>query len=440
MSYQYTEEEIDYDKLPANLADRIQPLVKMLLDENNYVVDLHTHYFDMKCINKAYFLLRSLKDLVGLKSGEEDRTSFSEEAAYMQSTDYEENWEDELKFTLSDAELQFIDPNKPTKGFIDIIHARKFLGMKTMEDVYWHYIQNFSLAKQFTGVPEKNVITSVLMMDLETGWGLRGKINKTLHKQIDEVKEMAKNFPVLPFLACDPRRAEFPAGDENLYTLFNEAFCKGFPFFGVKIYPALGYYPSDYRLWPIYEICEKIGLPVISHHGGETVSTSARQLNVYHGKEKVLLTAPNRKEMAYSLNDPAHWKIVLESFPNLKLNFGHFGGYATWSKSIAVDITKDPQKRKETIFSFMEKYPNVYADFSFNIEDEKNISNLKNVIVNNDLVLSRTMFGSDYWVVNPQGNLNEMQENFVEIMNNSFEELELPKKLCVDNPTKFLFG
>ncbi|MCU0404750.1 MAG: amidohydrolase, partial [Chitinophagaceae bacterium] len=151
------------------------------------------------------------------------------------------------------------------------------------------------------------------------------------------------------------------------------------------------------------------------------------------------LNFPNRKALAHELNNPAHWGLVLEKFPNLRLNFGHFGGYETWSSSNPVPVTKDPQRRKETIFGFMEKYPNVYADFSFNLEEETIVANLKNVIVNDDLIQSRTLFGTDFWVVNPAGDLNQMQQEFLEYMERSVASLELPKKLCIDNPKRFLF-
>jgi predicted TIM-barrel fold metal-dependent hydrolase len=393
----------------------------------------------MKTINKGYFLLRGLKDMVGLKSGESEGVEYSEEAIYQESSEYDEDWEDNLEKTLSEPTLQFHDPRNPTKGFIDIVRMRSLLGMKKMEDVYWYYISRYSLANHFPGVPQKNVITTVLMMDLEMGWNLRGKIRKSAFEQIDEIKELATKFPVLPFLACDPRRAEFDNPKENLYSLFNKAFCKGSPFFGVKIYPAMGYYPSDYRLWPIYEICNELGLPIVSHHGGETVSSEKLQTKVFHGTDEVSLNFPNRKALAHELNNPAHWGLVLEKFPNLRLNFGHFGGYETWSSSNPVPVTKDPQRRKETIFGFMEKYPNVYADFSFNLEEETIVANLKNVIVNDDLIQSRTLFGTDFWVVNPAGDLNQMQQEFLEYMERSVASLELPKKLCIDNPKRFLF-
>ena len=440
MPYEFANPGIDYPNLPVHSEKRVPPIVKRVLESNNYVIDVHTHYFDMKTINKGYFLLRGLKDMVGLKSGETEGIQFSESDIYRQRAEYEENWEDGFEASLSEPALQFHDPSNPTKGFVDVIRMRKLLGMKRMEDLYWHYLNNYSLARQFPGVPNQNVITTVLMMDLEMGWGLRGKINKTAWMQVDEIKEMATKFPVLPFLACDPRRAVLTNPKENLYSLFNKAFCEGEPFFGVKIYPAMGYYPSDHRLWPIYEICARLGIPVLSHHGGETVSSDELDCKVYHGTREVSLHFENRTDLAYELNNPAHWGIVLEQFPGLKLNLGHFGGYETWSQSTPVPPDKDPQGRKETIFGFMNKYPNVYADFSYNLEEERIVANLKNVISNDELILSRTLFGSDFWVVNPAGDLDQIQAEFISEIDRGVEYLELPKKLCVENPTQYLFG
>lgn len=438
MEYALKVSQINYENLPQTVADRTPALVKQLLDGGNYVIDVHTHLFDIKCINKAYFILRMLKDLVGLKSATNEVVEFSVEQAYQESDENAPNWEDELMAELSVGGTEFTDKTQQTKGVIDIFHARKFLGMKTMEDVYWHYLNNFSLANCFDHVPQDNVIITALMMDLEIGWDVR--LKKNLYHQIIELKELSEKFPVLPFLFCDPRRATDLNPEKNLYALFNTAFCEGKPFFGVKIYPALGYDPSDYRLWPIYEICEKLSIPIVSHHGGETVSTDNRSIVVYEGKTKTTITGANREEIAYQLNDPARWTSVLKMFPNLKLNFGHFGGYETWASSSPVSIEEDAQQRKEVIFQFMRNYPNVYADFSFNLIELKLYKNLKNVIVNDPDIRSRTLFGSDFWVVNPKGNLNNLQQEFVREMERNTQSMKIAHALCVENPKKFLFG
>lgn len=420
---------IEISKLKSNPYDRVSHYVNQILN-SNYCIDVHVHLFDIKCINKSYFIIRMLKDIIGLKSANETFTDLSFDVAYNKINQNEENWEVELK---QDLEMKnYISINSNTKGIIDTIKARNFLGFKKMEEVYNYYINNFSLSKV---LGKDNVIVTALMMDLELGWDTR--LNKTLYDQILELKELASNVPVLPFLVCDPRRADLITNKENLYSLFNLAFCSENPFFGIKIYPALGYDPSDFRLWPIYEICEKYQIPVLTHCGGESISTDKLKFTIFEGEKKSLIDSTNRKEVAYILNNPKRWAIVLEKFPQLKINFAHFGGYETWENPSEVNFKN--QIRKECIFDFMRKYDNVYADFSYNLVEINLSKNLKEILISDEKILNRTLFGTDYWVVNKEGDLLKEQKIFLEEMDRNYKKINISNLLTCTNPKKYLF-
>ncbi|MCT8340599.1 amidohydrolase [Flavobacteriaceae bacterium TK19130] len=403
--------------------------------KGDYVVDIHAHLFDIECINKSYFLLRWLKDFLGLKSNAEELVDYSIDELYAKKSVYTPGWEKNLERNIKSNNLSSLNKFNSKKGIIDLIRARKFLGFKRMIDVYDYYIKEFSPANYFK-LPKKQVLITALMMDLEIGWNV--KTNKTYHEQVLELKQLSKEKPILPFLFCDPRRADLKNETQNLYELFNLAFEEP-GFFGVKIYPALGYDPSDCRLWPIYEVCEKFNIPVLTHCGGESVSTDVLSLEIYEGEKENIVNVNKRTELAYELNDPGRWALVLEKFPKLKLNFGHFGGYKTWSSSTPVSKEKDPQSRKETIFGFMKKYENVYADFSYNLIEIELTDNLKNYMYFDEIIRLRTMFGTDYWVVNKAGDLMKEQANFLNIMDSGTKKLGLSKKLCIENPKDYLF-
>jgi len=430
-------EKIDSYVLSTDYRTRLSTPVKNLL-RKKYVIDVHTHFFDIKCINKSYFIGRSLKDFVGVKSGGEKHIDFKEEEIYKEISHYKKGWQKELEVFLLEPDVQYKDPTDPNRGLIDIAKAIKLLNLDTMEKVYQYYMDKFSLAKSFDALPNENTLTTALMMDLEMGW--ETKIDRPMYEKITNLKLLASKYPILPFLACDPRRADKSENTENLYDLFNEAFCKGIPFFGVKIYPALGYDPSDYRLWPIYELCEKYKIPVLSHCGGETVSTGKTDITIYEGETPKRYEYPNRKKIASTLNDPKRWELVLEKFPKLQLNLAHFGGYETWDRSSRVPVEKDPQQRKETIFEFMRKYPNVYADFSFNLVEVKLTSNLVNVLYFDETIRKRTLFGSDFWVVNKDGNLHKEQNRFLNQLGEGSLDINLIELLTFTNPYRYLFG
>jgi hypothetical protein len=416
-------ERIDSSKMGLTPFDRISPAVKDLLRSEKYVIDVHTHFFDIQCINKAYFLLRSFKNFIGLKNVTPKEDINSTEDIYKTIDQYNEDWEDDYYDELSKI-------SNAEKGIIDNLKFIKFLKFKKMETVYNDYISNYSLANTFNLSSEK-VLTTALMMDLELGWNTI--IKKNIREQIFELKELANRKPVLPFLVCDPRRAsKFSSSDpNNLYNLFSLAFCEGTSFFGIKIYPAMGYDPSDYRLWPIYELCTKFNIPVLTHCGGESVSTSARTLEIYEGDKKITLQTKNRKETAYILNDPARWELVLKKFPTLKLNLAHFGGGSAWTK------LNDSQSRLNTITRLIETYPNVYSDLSFIFVDSDLHLKFQEMLKTNNKVKQKTLFGSDYWVVNPNINLRKEQLKFIRVLDEI--NTELKDVIAIENPYRYLF-
>jgi hypothetical protein len=430
-------ERIDTRKIPVSSIERLSGRMREAL-KKGFVIDTHAHFFDMQCINKSYFIIRFIKDILGLKAAAEVDVEFTMEQAYKEIRENVPGWEAELKEQLKTGpDISFINRLDETKGFIDIGEAAKFLSFSRMSDVYNHYSANYSLA-DVIGNCELDVIITALTMDLETGWDV--PINKSLYEQIGELKKLAEKYPVLPFLYCDPRRAGKDEKMENLYSLFSYAFCEGQPFFGVKIYPALGYSPSDFRLLPIYRICEEFSLPVLTHCGGESVSTDILDLVIYEGTVSKEVTGNGRKDIAYQLNDPMRWESVLEMFPKLKLDFGHFGGSETWKSSSVVSDDEDPQHRKECIIRMMKKYPNVYADFAFNFVDDLEAKNLINTLIFDEAVRNRTLFGTDYWMVIPKGNLHKKQENYIRrLQDEAAAGLDLVKRLTVENPKRYLF-
>lgn len=133
---------------------------------------------------------------------------------------------------------------------------------------------------------------------------------------------------------------------------------------GVKLHPAEGhYFPTDRRLWPVYEKAQELGVPIITHGG-------------------LFMMSP---DVPYTR--PLNFEGVLESFPELRLVIAHLGhGY--WNES--VELAK--------------KYRNVYFDTSAVVSGVKHIRVLTDeeaVELIRTLGVDRVMFGSDYPWFNP---------------------------------------
>lgn len=425
MNYQdMADSLISKDLIPETPVLRASQKVKDLMKEEEYVIDVHTHFFDMHCINSGYFVLRMIKDWLKIR-GEEDSSSERKliEDIYSTSHVYTDKWNDRLAKELG------VDIAK-RGGIRGIIF--KLLWKTKMEDVYKYYLNDSSLATYFD-LDKTKVLTTVLMMDFYKGWGVKTK--KSMLDQIIELKKMQLKHPVLPFLFCDPRRADETTNSENLYVLFNLAFSGKNPFFGVKIYPSLGYDPSDHRLWPIYEICQEYKIPVLTHCGGASVSTKSNKLEIYEGEKKVTIEEDTRTDVGIQLNDPNRWTLVLEMFPELKLNIAHFGSDGAWVDTDKVKEIERAQNRKETIIKFMKDYDNVYSDFSYTITHDEASKKFKEEIFKNDLVAKRSMFGSDYWVVSKSGQLADNQKKFLDLIGDE----DMIQKLVKGNPLKYLF-
>lgn len=438
-------------QIPDNPKDRLTKLTQEALKKPHVVFDTHCHIFDRKCISVLYFILRS----IGLK-----KESFNPIKIRKKTPMFFEKTEDEIYALVSQGDSNNDDvqwdqlisdyqqfqqdiKNNPQLaespqqnfgyGIGGIVETLLMLLKGSMKDVLEHYLNNYALHKN--AIPELDgaeIITAVIMMDIEKSWDIT--VKKSQRDQIDEIKQLTQDFAILPYLSIDPRR--YSDVNNNIFDLFLHAFSNDDKsFFGVKVYPALGYSPTDERLRAIYEVCEKKGIPVLSHCGGEVVSTYQKSVNGVkfsaNGRSDYQFTSNNRRDLAQQLNDPALWKDVLEVFPNLRLNLGHHGGGNEWTLLGQGDATP----RLQIIANLMATYPNVFADFSFNLIDRTPTNAYLNAYKIDEIIRERGMFGTDYWVVLPSGDLVKEQKHFLGTIN----QMGFLNKFVTDTPRKY-FG
>lgn len=394
---------------------RLTEAAKSAINDPECNIDVHAHIFDRKCLTVAYILLRlltsKLTEVIGIEGYNEDLLlNKSEEEIYkkieLNELEGVEDWDKLEKEVESVSELMV---TAEIFGF-DLKEAFKVLKKNSMKEVLDYYLSKFSILNipPFSNNP---LVTGILMMDLETGWGIKPK--KKFHEQIDEIKEISKVRPILPFFAIDPRRAELSKKNENLYELFLKAFVDSeTPFFGVKCYPSLGYLPSDKRLEPIFKICAEKNIPVLTHCGGTIVSTFKKVIPVKNSTGIIDYEIPgnSRQERADFLNNPAHWDSVLNQHLGLKLNLAHFGGDTNWEEL----GNNGNNARIDKIMQMMAN-PNwkVYADFSFNVAENNLYNIFQSQLDSKPKIASKTLYGTDYWVVLPVGDLLEKQKQFL---------------------------
>lgn len=371
---------------------RIPQTVKSISNHPDVLYDIHMHIFDKNYATKNFFLLRLIEAVENKKE----------------------------KVELIEKFYKKHDDTTFSQIF-------KILEYNTMKEVLDNYYREFSY--------QSKMIVTPLTMDLRS-WLLKPK--KTMLMQINEMKRLMNDYPILPFVATNPASVD-EKGMGNLYNLFLRAFTGDNKFFGVKIYPALGYLPSHPALMPIYSICQEKNIPVTTHCGGTIIRAKKTKLTLpgYHIVDKRVVPyeakPPKKpKEFARFLNDPALWEPVLKTYPNLKLNLGHFGGGEVWEQP----NTNDPQQRIATINRLMTEYPKVYGDFSYNFADLYTIPKFLNALSTNPNFKKKAMFGTDYWVVLAESEARNDQTYFID----ELAKLGLKDALMRINPSEFLFA
>ncbi len=115
----------------------------------------------------------------------------------------------------------------------------------------------------------------VLPMDME--FMEAGKPLKSYEQQMQELKKIKDRHPqkIHPFLFVDPRRKtvgnlpffEYSVADKQvvLEPCFIKTYMEEHKFAGFKIYPALGYYPFDETLLPLWKYAADKGIPIMTH-------------------------------------------------------------------------------------------------------------------------------------------------------------------------------
>jgi len=222
-------------------------------------------------------------------------------------------------------------------------------------------------------------------------------------KQIIDLEFLSDKYKTIkPFFSVDPRRAYRV---ENIMNLLEEKLLGNNPkWAGIKLYAPAGFSPTDPVLMGengVYEFCVENQIPITVHNSNAGFACLSKDLRVngdiYH-KGKIeskqnhthtfeydflsLKASEAIHERAVFLNHPKLWKMVLDKFPALSINFAHFGGSGqimeyvgyllpeklsiqTFEKHTA-NINDQHKKLVESIYLKKRKYMYLNKDIRFN--------------------------------------------------------------------------
>ena len=217
-------------KINPDPYSRVSPGLKQRLQKKDIFFDVHTHIFTSKDVPDGFLGIR---------------IPFNQRF---------------LKFL--EHRLHKIFRKSDTDKLSNLAYFIEFFRSKSSEE---------TAAKLMGYYPIKNFVFCPLMMDM--GQGINGKMTRDYDSQIEKMKEIRNKYPnnILPFFAADPNN---PKMYQNFLKVFSSE--KEYNFFGVKIYPSLGYLPSHPDLMKIYNICEENKIPITAHCSGASVHTSKK--------------------------------------------------------------------------------------------------------------------------------------------------------------------
>ncbi len=192
---------------------------------------------------------------------------------------------------------------------------------------------------------------------------------------------------VFPFLAIDPRRPKMKEfvteGTVTYNNTTRRIISRSGPFYGIKIYPPLGYFPDQAELLPIYQFCMDNDLPVTSH-------CQPQSFYAY------LFGAQQTPQGVYYAH-PKNWAPLLTKQPyksKLRLDLAHFGGDES-VKAFAQSPSDPAAEWTQWVAKWITECDYVYTD-SAAIADPSCALAVQHIVKGNTGLAKRVMFGSDY--------------------------------------------
>ena len=275
----------------------------------------------------------------------------------------------------------------------------------------------------------------VLPMDMEFMGA--GRVAESIDVQHAQLAALRDRYPdsVIPFAAVDPRHE---AVVEKTIRLLEDQ-----RFRGIKLYPPTGYHPNDPALRPLYAYAEEHDVPVLTH--------CSRPASVqYRGQPtERMRTDPvtgerldlDRLQLLTLFTDPDSYRPILSSHPSLRICLAHFGGAGDWAAYLNrpwdADDTEPAEKSWLAKIADMIRsgdYPNLWTDIAYTaFADDEHIYLLK-VLLSDERILARTLFGSDFYVVANA----RLEERRRALRTRAVLGEELFWIIAEDNPKRFL--
>lgn len=334
-----------------------------------------------------------------------------------------DRWAEEIKYFLEKRWMRrIIKALAHRRGHSQLLRYLQFIEVGTQnsqEEIFLAMKQAYNSM----GADVRFVALTLNMDHMDTKPSRHARIED----QLAEVERVRAHYPneFFPFVGVDPRHL----GGTALRDWVKEKIDRH-AFFGIKLYPSIGFFPFDARLDALYQWAAANGVPVMTH--------CTRTGTYYTGRMDDVLTDPapsglnpgapemqaiHRRIATFKAHDftwkdskygcniflhPQNYEPVLRKYPALKLCFAHFGG----DDEMLPDKYEQPLRKRgidpdnwhnevKRIMGLQQPdgtllYPNVYTDLSY-ILFNKCIYTLLPALINGPLG-DRILFGTDFFM------------------------------------------
>jgi predicted TIM-barrel fold metal-dependent hydrolase len=274
----------------------------------------------------------------------------------------------------------------------------------------------------------------VLPMDMELMNA--GKVQESIGRQHARLGELRDKYPelVIPFAAADARQVDVVEKTKQLIEQHR--------FRGIKLYPPIGYHPNDAALRPLYDYAVEHRIPVMTH--------CSRPASVqYRGQpteqmridpETGRLLNLSRERLLTRFTDPDAYIPILATRPTLTICLAHFGGAGDWESFLDdpwdAASAAGEQSWLAKIIDMIKSgtYENLYTDISYTIFANEEYLYLLKVLLSDDKLRRRVLFGSDFYVVENA----ELEERRRSVRVRAVLGEDLFQTIAHDNPRSYL--
>ncbi len=274
--------------------------------------------------------------------------------------------------------------------------------------------------------------TQFVVLSMDMTYMDAGKLPESFENQLNQLTTLKQKYGEIihPFVFAHPERPDIlnfvrTQIEQNKFT-------------GIKLYPAIGYFPADKRLLDVYKYAEDKQIPIMTHctRGGVYCKgelTLDRRTDPVTGE-----VFPKAKKGVFTdvYSDPERFKPILDICPELKLCFAHYGGWGDWDKFLAESWHENIESSwlyKINQLIKNDRYPNIYTDISYTLVRTDLFTVLKTFMETSENIRQHVLFGTDYYMTEIEGS-----ERFFGMNLRGFLGEFLWHQIAVENPRRYL--